>query len=229
VAEILVVEDDATIRDVVVYQLEAAGHRLHTADNGVDALERFRTSHPDLVILDLMLPRLAGLDVLRILRRESAAPVIVLSARTRESDKLAGFDLGADDYVTKPFAIRELIARVEANLRRTRDAARAGDQLPPPIEVDEDSHTVRRSGERVALTPKEFELLSFLVKHPNQVCSRDMILDSAWGYAYPGETRTVDVHMHWLRQKLEDDPVNPRYLITVRNYGYMFVPEPEDA
>jgi DNA-binding response OmpR family regulator len=228
-ADILVVEDDATIRDVVVYQLEAAGHRLHTAQDGVEAVDQFRTSNPDLVILDLMLPRLPGLDVLRIVRRESAAPVIVISARTREADKLAGFDLGADDYVTKPFAIRELIARVEANLRRLH-ANGAGDpnQPPPAIEVDDDSHTVRREGERVALTPKEFELLSFLVKHPNQVCSRDMILDSAWGYAYPGETRTVDVHMHWLRQKLESDPVHPRYLITVRNYGYMFVPNPDE-
>ncbi len=227
-AEILVVEDDATIRDVVVYQLEAAGHRLRTAEDGVEAVDQFRDGSPDLVILDLMLPRLHGLDVLRILRRESSAPVIVISARTSEVDKLAGFDLGADDYVTKPFAIRELIARVEANLKRARQDADAPPvDAPSPIEVDDASHTVRRNGERVALTPKEFELLSFLVKHPNQVCSRDMILDSAWGYAYPGETRTVDVHMHWLRQKLEDNPVEPKHLITVRNYGYKFVPEPD--
>jgi len=228
VADILVVEDDATIRDVVVYQLEAAGHRLFTAADGVEAIDQFRSNAPDLIVLDLMLPRLPGLDVLRVLRRESAAPVIVISARTREADKIAGFDLGADDYVTKPFAIRELIARIEANLRRAKANGTSDDgDLSPSIEVDDDSHIVRREGQRVALTPKEFELLSFLVKHPNQVCSRDMILDSAWGYAYPGETRTVDVHMHWLRQKLEIDPANPRHLITVRNYGYMFVPDQE--
>ena len=227
-ADILVVEDDATIRDVVVYQLEAAGHRLFTAADGVEAIDQFRSNAPDLIVLDLMLPRLPGLDVLRVLRRESAAPVIVISARTREADKIAGFDLGADDYVTKPFAIRELIARIEANLRRAKANGTSDDgDLSPSIEVDDDSHIVRREGQRVALTPKEFELLSFLVKHPNQVCSRDMILDSAWGYAYPGETRTVDVHMHWLRQKLEIDPANPRHLITVRNYGYMFVPDQE--
>jgi len=228
VADILVVEDDATIRDVVVYQLEAAGHRLFTAADGVEAIDQFRSNSPDLIVLDLMLPRLPGLDVLRVLRRESAALVIVISARTREADKIAGFDLGADDYVTKPFAIRELIARIEANLRRAKANGTSDDgDLSPSIEVDDDSHIVRREGQRVALTPKEFELLSFLVKHPNQVCSRDMLLDSAWGYAYPGETRTVDVHMHWLRQKLEIDPANPRHLITVRNYGYMFVPDQE--
>ncbi len=227
-AEILVVEDDATIRDVVVYQLEAAGHRLRTAEDGVEAVDQFRSGCPDLVILDLMLPRLHGLDVLRILRRESSAPVIVISARTSEIDKLSGFELGADDYVTKPFAIRELIARVEANLKRARrDVSSETVVAPSAIEVDDASHTVSRNGEPIALTPKEFELLSFLVKHPNQVCSRDMILDSAWGYAYPGETRTVDVHMHWLRQKLEDDPAEPRHLITVRNYGYKFVPDPD--
>ncbi|MDA0351646.1 MAG: response regulator transcription factor [Chloroflexi bacterium] len=225
-ASILVVEDDPTIRDVVVYQLQAAGHDLHTADDGVDAVDQFRANKPDLVILDLMLPRLPGLDVLRILRRESTAPVIVTSARTREADKLAGFELGADDYVTKPFGIRELLARVEANLKRTLPPRRTGERAPSSIDVDDGSHTVRRHGERVALTPKEFELLSFLVRHPNQVCSRDLILESAWGYAYPGETRTVDVHMHWLRQKLEDNPVSPAHLITVRNYGYMFVPDP---
>jgi len=227
-AEILVVEDDATIRDVVLYQLEAAGHTPRAADDGVQAVEQFRLHQPDLVILDLMLPRLPGFDVLRILRRESSVPVIVMSARTGEADKIAGFELGADDYVTKPFAIRELMARVEANLRRARsESSGVGAVRSASIEVDDESHSVWHHGKPVTLAPKEFELLSFLIKHPNQVCSRDMILDSAWGYSYPGETRTVDVHMHWLRQKLEDDPANPKHLKTVRSYGYMFVPAPE--
>ena len=228
-ADVLVIEDDANIRDVVVYQLEAAGHRVRIAADGVAALEAFRAAEPDLVILDLMLPRLPGLDVLRVIRRESDSPVIVLSARGREADKVAGFELGADDYVTKPFAMRELLARVEAALRRRTLTPVDAANEPPLIDIDDDAHIVRLRGERVQLTPKEFELLSYLVRHPNQVCSRDMILDSVWGYSYPGETRTVDVHMHWLRQKVEDDPANPRHLVTVRHYGYKFVPVPEEA
>jgi len=227
-ADVLVVEDDAAIRDVVVYQLTRAGHRVDAAGDGVAALEHFRRTRPDLLILDLMLPRLAGLDVLRIVRDEASVPVIVISARDTEADKITGFDLGADDYLTKPFSVRELLARVQVALRRT-----AGSEQPAStplaasgarIEIDEERHEVRKDGEPVALAPKEFELLAYLVRHPNQVCSRDQILESVWGYTYEGETRTVDVHIHWLRQKLEDDPAHPGHLLTVRHYGYKFAP-----
>jgi len=229
-ADVLVVEDDSSIRDVVVYQLSRAGHRVDAVADGVAGLERFRNARPDLVILDLMLPRLAGLDVLRIVRGEAQVPVIVISARDTEADKITGFDLGADDYLTKPFSVRELLARVQVALRRT-DAevapARAA-TVPRPdgdeIEVDIDRHEVRKRDQIVQLAPKEFELLAYLVRHPNQVCTRDQILESVWGYTYEGETRTVDVHVHWLRQKLEDDPSRPQHLLTVRHYGYKYSP-----
>jgi len=233
VADVLVVEDDDTIRDVVVYQLKRAGHRVDAAGDGVTALERFRETHPDLLILDLMLPRLAGLDVLRIVRDEAPVPVIVISARDTEADKIAGFDLGADDYLTKPFSVRELLARVRVALRRssgedepTAAAASIATVTDAPIVIDAERHEVRRNGDPVALAPKEFELLAYLVRHPNQVCTRDQILESVWGYTYEGETRTVDVHIHWLRQKLEDDPARPRHLLTVRHYGYKYTPIP---
>lgn len=226
-ADVLVVEDDTTIRDVVAYQLARAGHRVTSAADGVSALERFRASRPDLVILDLMLPRLAGLDVLRVMRGEAGTPVIVISARDTEADKVTGLNLGADDYVTKPFSVRELMARVDATLRRIAPTPGSAGRTTRggAIEVDIDRHEVRRHGDLVALAPKEFELLAYLVRHPNQVCSRDQILEAVWGYSYEGETRTVDVHIHWLRQKLEDDPARPRHLMTVRHYGYKFVPD----
>ena len=232
-ADVLVVEDDDTIRDVVVYHLKRAGHRVDAAGDGVTALERFRETHPDLLILDLMLPRLAGLDVLRIVRDEAPVPVIVISARDTEADKIAGFALGADDYLTKPFSVRELLARVRVALRRS-----SGEDEPAatpaavaaiadtPIVIDTERHEVRRNGEPIALAPKEFELLAYLVRHPNQVCTRDQILESVWGYTYEGETRTVDVHIHWLRQKLEDNPARPQHLLTVRHYGYKYTPIP---
>jgi len=200
---------------------------VDSAGDGVTALELFRDSHPDLVILDLMLPRLAGLDVLRILRDETQVPVIVISARDSEPDRLTGFDLGADDYVTKPFSVRELMARVQVALRRQAGAGaeKADSGIDAGfLEVDIERHEVRKSGELIPLAPKEFELLAYLVRHPNQVCTRDQILEAVWGYTYEGETRTVDVHVHWLRQKLEDNPSRPEHLLTVRHYGYKFTP-----
>ena len=230
-ADVLVVEDDAAIRDVVVYQLSRAGHHVDAVADGVAGLERFRTSRPDLVILDLMLPRLAGLDVLRIVRGEAAVPVIVISARDTEADKITGFDLGADDYLTKPFSVRELLARVQVALRRGGPSAPSAavavaTRSEGEIEVDIERHEVRKRDQIVQLAPKEFELLAYLVRHPNQVCTRDQILESVWGYTYEGETRTVDVHVHWLRQKLEDNPARPRHLLTVRHYGYKYSPTP---
>lgn len=225
------VEDDSTIRQVLAYQLTSAGYQVDTAEDGLAALERVREWHPALVLLDLMLPRLAGQDVLRLLRAESDAAVIVLSARTGEPDKLEGFALGADDYVTKPFSPRELLARVDAVLRRvgaltSSEPPLSAEGAPTVIEVDRQRHEVRKHGRVVPLAPKEFELLAFLADHPRQVCSRDRILEAVWGYAYDGGTRTVDVHVHWLRHKLEDEPRRPRHLHTVRLYGYKFTPDP---
>jgi len=225
----LVVEDDRTIAEVVAYQLEREGHHISIASDGIEAIERLRKSSYDLVILDLMLPRLSGLDVLRMLRRDSETPVIILSARDGDADQVSALDLGADDYITKPFSIRQLLARVAAILRRHHPApTEAVEPADAELEIviDDESHEVRKHGAVVPLAPKEFELLSFLARRANQVCSRDAALNAVWGYGYEGETRTVDVHIHWLRRKLEDDPANPRYLVTVRQYGYKFVPRP---
>lgn len=225
----LVVEDDETIAEVVAYQLEREGYGVTVAGDGVEALERLQENEYDLVILDLMLPRLSGLDVLRMLRRGSEVPVIVMSARDGDADQVSALDLGADDYVTKPFSVRQLLARVAAILRRrqpvTADAP-APEASECEIVIDSESHEVRKRGTVVPLAPKEFELLTFLARRPNQVCSRDAVLNAVWGYGYEGETRTVDVHVHWLRRKLEDDPTNPRYLVTVRQYGYKLVTQP---
>jgi len=229
VSTMLVVEDDRTIAEVVAYQLQREGHQATIASDGIEALERLREAAYDLVILDLMLPRLSGLDVLRMLRRDSATPVIILSARDGDADQVAALDLGADDYITKPFSIRQLLARVAAILRRRAPApldAIAAPDAECEIVIDEESHEVRKRGEVIPLAPKEFELLAFLARRPNQVCSRDAALNAVWGYGYEGETRTVDVHIHWLRRKLEDDPAQPRYLVTVRQYGYKFVARP---
>ena len=230
----LVVEDDRTIAEVVAYQLQREGHGATIASDGIEALDRLREASYDLVILDLMLPRLSGLDVLRMLRRDSETPVIILSARDGDADQVSALDLGADDYITKPFSIRQLLARVAAILRR-RAPVPAGSpgphELDGEIVIDEERHEVRKRGELIPLAPKEFELLAFLAGRPNQVCTRDAALNAVWGYGYEGETRTVDVHIHWLRRKLEDDPANPRYLVTVRQYGYKLVtsPSPESG
>ncbi|MPZ99185.1 MAG: response regulator [Dehalococcoidia bacterium] len=225
----LVVEDDQAIREVVAFHLSRAGHEVREACDGVAALQQLQSSPPDLVVLDLMLPRMLGFDVLRSLREHWSMPVIVISARLDERGKVRALGLGADDYITKPFSVREFVARVEAVLRRAQPAAE------PPISatdgrivVDVARHEVLLAGEPVSLAPKEFELLAHLARHPNQVCSRDAILNAVWGYEYGGETRTVDVHIHWLRQKLEPDPSRPVHLVTVRHYGYKFVPLPAE-
>ena len=225
----LVVEDDETIAEIVAYQLEREGHAVTIARDGVEALEHLRSGGFDLVVLDLMLPRLSGVDVLRILRRDSAVPVIILSAREGDADQVSALDLGADDYMTKPFSMRQLLARVAAILRRRTPAtieATPAAEDDCEIVIDSESHEVRKHGAVVPLAPKEFELLAFLARRANQVCSRDAALNAVWGYGYEGETRTVDVHVHWLRRKLEDDPANPRYLVTVRQYGYKLVTQP---
>ncbi len=228
---VLVVEDDATLLDAVAYNLERDGHQVTTATDGVNGLARAREEHPDLIILDLMLPRMSGSDVCRLVRNEQPVPIILLTARASEQDVIAGLDLGADDYVTKPFSMRELRARVSALLRRDelsrvagpRSDATSSDLLAGGgIEVDVTRHEVRKDGVEVALRPREFLLLEYLMRHPGQVLTRDVLLERVWGYTYAGDSRTVDVHVRWLREKLEADPAHPILIQTVRGFGYRF-------
>jgi len=226
---ILVVDDETTLRETLVEALEMEGYRAIPAADGREALERFRTLKPDLVLLDVMLPELSGVEVCRILRAESAVPIIMLTAKDAEVDKVVGLELGADDYVTKPFSLRELTARIRAIFRRADQAAlaaTAGSEPPPlvalgRVQVDLAGHRLLRDGEPVPVKPKAFELLAFLLRHQGQVFTRDQLLEQVWGYDYAGESRTVDVHVHWLRSELEDDPAAPVFLQTVRGVGYV--------
>ena len=229
--KILVVDDEATLRETLVEALELEGFRAIPAANGREALERFRAEKPDLVLLDLMLPELSGVEVCRILRAESAVPIVMLTARDSEVDKVVGLELGADDYVTKPFSLRELTARIRGIFRRQDRVAAPVAELPgaaiaPPVDlgrvhVDLAGHRLLRDGRPVPLKPKAFELLAFLLRNPGQVFTRDQLLEHVCGYDYAGETRTVDVHVHWLRVELEADPANPVLLQTVRGVGYV--------
>jgi DNA-binding response OmpR family regulator len=229
---ILVVEDEPTLRETLAEALEADGFRTIQAADGRAAVERFRADAPDLVLLDLMLPELSGLEVTRQIRSESSVPIVMLTARDSEVDKVVGLELGADDYVTKPFSLRELSARIRAVLRR---GEALGSALPPrvalgPVEVDVAGHRVLRDGREVPLKPKVFELLAFLLRNPGQVVTRDQLLERVWGYDYPGETRTVDVHVHWLRSAIEPEPAHPTIIQTVRGVGYVLRrPEPGAA
>jgi DNA-binding response OmpR family regulator len=221
---ILVVDDETTLRETLVEARELEGYRAIPAADGREALARFRADHPDLVLLDLMLPELSGVEVCRILRAESAVPIIMLTAKDGEVDKVVGLELGADDYVTKPFSLRELTARIRAIFRRTEQAAAPDPQAPVAVgrvQVDLAGHRILRDGEPVPLKPKAFELLAFLLGHQGQVFTRDQLLERVWGYDYAGETRTVDVHVHWLRAEIETDPGEPLLLQTVRGVGYV--------
>jgi DNA-binding response OmpR family regulator len=220
---ILVVDDEPTLRETLAEALEADGFRVVTAADGREALARFREHHPELVVLDLMLPELSGIEVCRIIRQESGVPILMLTAKSSELDKVVGLELGADDYVTKPFSLRELSARIRALLRRTEQPAAEG---PAAIDlgdltVDLAGHRLLRDGTPVPMKPKVFELLAFLLRHPGQVFSRDQLLEQVWGYDYAGETRTVDVHVHWLRSAIEPDPAAPALIQTVRGVGYV--------
>jgi two-component system, OmpR family, response regulator RegX3 len=221
---ILVVEDEPILRETLAEALEGDGFAVRTAADGPAAVAAFRDAPPDLVLLDLMLPGMSGIDVTRQLRAESAVPIVMLTARDSEVDKVVGLELGADDYVTKPFSLRELSARIRAIFRRT-DALGAT-QLPPmvelgPVRVDIAGHRLLRDRREIPVKPKVFELLSFLLRHPGQVMTRDQLLEHVWGYDYPGETRTVDVHVHWLRSAIEADPGSPSIVQTVRGVGYV--------
>ncbi len=223
---ILVVDDEPTQREMLAEALEAEGFTIVTAADGRDALLKFRESRPDLVLLDLMLPEMSGIEVCRIIRAESGVPILMLTAKNSELDKVVGLELGADDYVTKPFSLRELIARVRAQFRRTEQQAVTGGQPTlvdvGAVQVDLAGHRLLRDGVTVPLKPKAFELLAFLVRNPGQVFTRDQLLEHVWGYDYAGETRTVDVHVHWLRSRIEENPANPEFLHTVRGTGYVF-------
>ncbi len=230
---VLVVEDDTTIRETIAYNLQRDGHEVVTASDGVTGLEVARDRQPDLIVLDVMLPRMSGLDVCRVIRTETPVPILLLTARDSEADVVQGLEMGADEYVSKPFSMRELRARVASMLRRDRLSRDAG---PASAERDGGSemltagdlvlsptaHELTRRGIPVKLRPREFALLEFLMRNPGQVFTRDVILEQVWGLTYPGETRTVDVHVRWLREKIEDDPSDPRHIQTVRSVGYKF-------
>jgi DNA-binding response OmpR family regulator len=221
---ILVVDDEAKIVKTLRAYLENAGFRVATATDGQMALTVYRHERPALVILDLGLPGIDGLDVARSLRRESDVPIIMLTARVDEADKLIGLELGADDYVAKPFSPREVVARVRAVLRRVGGER---EQAPPPIvagevKIDFERRQVTVSGQAIDLTPTEFDLLVVLARHPGRVFSRLELLDRVQGYAFEGYERTVDAHVKNLRQKIEPDPKQPRYILTVYGVGYKF-------
>ena len=219
---VLVVEDEEPLRAELAYQLEQEGYRVVQASDGAQALERFRADKPDLVLLDLMLPELSGIEFTRIVRREADTPILMLTARASEVDKVVGLELGADDYVTKPFSLRELLARINGLLRRHERTTETPEEVSlGKVTVDLAGHRLMRGTETRPIKPKAFELLAFLIRHPGQVFSRDQLLSEVWGYDFAGETRTVDVHVHWLRREIESDPANPELLQTVRGVGYV--------
>ena len=222
--KILVVDDEPTLVATLKYNLERDGFQVVTAEDGESALNLARSHRPDLVLLDLMLPGLDGFQVCRILRREIQAPILILTAKGEEIDKVVGLELGADDYVTKPFSMRELLARVRALLRRAdiwpeseRDVLDSGD-----LSVDLGKREAMKSAQAVSLKPKEFELLAFLMRNRQRAFTREQLLNQIWGYDFAGDTRTVDVHVSWLRQKIEDQPQKPTRIVTVRGVGYRF-------
>jgi len=222
---ILVVDDEPAMVGAVSALVGSAGHRVVTAYDGEAALLRFEDETPDLVLLDLAMPGLDGVEVVRRIRAMSRVPIIVLTGEADELAKVEALDAGADDYVTKPFGLHELLARVRALLRRSErqgEGALAALIEVGGVQVDLAGHQILRDGRPLPVKPKAFELLAFLIAHPGQVFTRDQLLERVWGYDYGGETRTVDVHVHWLRTVIEDDPATPVFLHTVRGVGYVF-------
>jgi two-component system response regulator RegX3 len=226
VTRVLVVEDEDSISDPLSYMLRNEGFEVAVAATGPDALEEFDRHGADLVLLDLMLPGLPGTEVCRQLRNRSAVPVIMLTAKDSEIDKVVGLELGADDYVTKPFSSRELVARIRAVLRRHGQLEEPDDTAleAGPVRMDVERHTVSVSGDSVQLPLKEFELLEMLLRNAGRVLTRMQLIDRVWGADYVGDTKTLDVHVKRLRAKIEPDPGLPRYLVTVRGLGYKFEP-----
>jgi two-component system alkaline phosphatase synthesis response regulator PhoP len=245
---ILLVDDEPSLIEAVGYMLRREGYTVTVATSGPAALEAARAVDPELIVLDIMLPGIDGLQVVRELRAESTVPILLLSAKGEEIDRVIGLEIGADDYLSKPFAMRELMARVRAMLRRSRmvspgpdgrtDAGVTGDGerdtagkvvTVGDLVIDSPRRRVILAGTEVVLKPKEFDLLYHMAQHPDVVHSRDALLRVVWGYDYPVDTRTIDVHVRWLRQKIEADPSQPRRIETVRGVGYRFVPRSEPA
>jgi DNA-binding response OmpR family regulator len=219
--KLLLVEDDRTLRETLAYNLAREGYAVIESDNGITALDLARERKPDLIVLDVMLPGLDGLTVCRALRHEMDVPIVLLTARSGEVDRIVGLDTGADDYIVKPFSLGELLARLRAVLRRGRrepeTKLQAGD-----LTLDLVGHRAWRGEQALNLSLKEFDLLAELIRHKGAVLTRDLLLQRVWGFDYSGDTRTVDVHVRWLREKIEDDPANPRRIETVRGLGYRF-------
>ena len=229
--KILIVEDEPALQETLAYNLTRQGYTVESIGDGLAALESARRFRPDLIILDLMLPGIDGFEVCRILRQEMNVPILMLTARDDEVDRVIGLEMGADDYVTKPFSMRELLARVKAHLRRTnfiREELNTGSVPEKEILrfdnliIDLTRHEVLLNDQPLALKPKEFELLLFLARHRGQAISREMILERVWGWGFSGGSRTVDVHIRWLREKIEADPNQPSRFVTVRGAGYRF-------
>jgi DNA-binding response OmpR family regulator len=232
--KVLIVEDEPALRETLAYTLKREGFEVRTAEDGNLALTAAREQKPDIVLLDIMLPGIDGFEVCRKLRAETNVPILMLTARENEIDRVVGLEMGADDYVTKPFHMRELIARIKAQLRRVRlvreeQAFRSSEEPPPeePIHYGDLSINIARSevlrgGKPLPLKPKEYDLLVYFARHRGQALSREQILQRVWGWEYTGDSRTVDVHVRWLREKIEPDPAHPVRLVTVRSAGYRF-------
>jgi DNA-binding response OmpR family regulator len=229
---VLVVEDEPTMATVLRYNLEREGFRCLIAADGARALELARVERPNLLLLDVMLPGINGIEVCRRIRTQSNVPIILLTARVEEGGRIAGLEAGADNYVTKPFNVRELLARVRAHLRRAAMQTPGGAlRLPlitllPGLIIDPNRRQVMHNDQPVALKPKEFDLLLFLARHPRRIFTRDQLLEQVWGYEFAGQSRTVDVHVRWLREKIEPDPARPICLLTTRGIGYRLEPAP---
>ena len=228
--KILVVDDERAIGDILRINLEKEGYAVAVATDGEEGARMALSLNPDLVLLDVMLPKMDGFEVCKKIRRESEVRIVMLTARTEEIDKILGLELGADDYVTKPFSVRELMARVKANLRRTVVKENVPDTAENTITIGEitintASYELRKSGKPIELTLREFELVKYLAESPNRIFSREILLEKVWGYEYYGDMRTVDVTVRRLREKIEDDPGEPRYIMTRRGVGYYFSKE----
>jgi DNA-binding response OmpR family regulator len=229
---ILVVEDEPSLQETLAYNLKKEGYAVEAVGDGRAALEAARRLKPDLIVLDLMLPELDGFEVARVLRKEMTAAILMLTARDDEIDRVVGLEVGADDYLTKPFSMRELLARVKAQLRRTRllreESEKSGASVPHEklgfgnLVIDLTRREVILDGSPLQLKPKEYELLLFLAEHRSQMLSREFILERVWGWDFIGDSRTVDVHVRWLRQKVEADASSPKRIVTVRGGGYRF-------
>jgi DNA-binding response OmpR family regulator len=222
VTTILVIEDDPTVRETLALNLRGEGYTVEVAEDGEDGLAKARELKPDLLVLDVMLPLLDGLTVCRAIRRESQMPIILLTARGTETDKIIGLETGADDYIVKPFSLGEFLARVRAALRRGRSPAPTTLLTSGDLRIDLLGRKCYLDEEELQLAPREFELLTTLVRNRGAVLTRDLLLATVWGDDYPGDSRTVDVHIRWLRQKIERDPSAPERIITLRGVGYRF-------